>query len=192
MAMDMYTLYGETVASFLLHGVLAFLMGVLVTQFGIGGIAFYVVFALLLFIGSALINGGLLTILHQLTCSGVKNVSGILKGAGISGLLTAGIGLLPFAIPPLRLLISQMFISHKHLGTEKLIEAETVLTDAAKKIHSLSSSSSSSSISAEFLTPEKYEVQTLREAQIAVGYMAAFAGAYGMAIGAHWTSQCNS
>lgn len=214
MAMDMYTLYGEAAASFLLHGALVFIAVTLATPFK--GTAFYIVFAAVIAGGSFLINGGLLTVLHQLTCAGVKNVGGILKGAGVSAAVAVAMSLLPFFMEPLRLVISQMVMSHRYLAIPARIEAEETLKAAATRVHELGGSTTvapepssksgsyeptSTAGRAEVLAPlsgegagslpeDDYVAQTLQEARVAASYLAAFAGAYGMALGAQWTSQC--
>jgi hypothetical protein len=197
MAMDMYTLYGEAVASFLLHGALVFIAATIATPFK--GVAFYIVFAAAMAGGSFIINGGLLTVLHQLTCSGVKNVSGILKGAGVSAVLAVVMSALPYFIEPLRLVVSQMVMPHRYLAIPARIEAEETLKAAATRVHELGGSTT---VAPDVPTPlagegvgslpaEDYAVQTFQEARVAASYLAAFAGAYGMALGAQWTSQCS-
>jgi hypothetical protein len=197
MAMDMYTLYGEAFASFLFHGALVFIVASLLTDFT--GMSLYVAFAALMAVGSFIINGGLLTALHQLTCAGVKNVTGILKGAGVSAGITAIMSILPFFIEPLRLVISQIVMTHRYLGIPARVEAEVALKDAASHIHTLEVSGGvvaaevSAPLSGEgvgSLPAAAYALQTFQEARIAASYLAAFAGAYGMALGAQWTSDC--
>lgn len=196
MAMDMYTLYGEAAASFLFHGALVFLAATAAAPFK--GAAFYVVFATTMAIGSFLINGGLLTVLHQLTCSGVKNVSGIFKGAGVSAALAVVMSVLPYFIEPLRLVISQMVMPHRYLAIPARLEAEEALKTAATRVHELGGDTT---VAPEVRAPlagegvgslpaDDYATQTLQEARVAASYLAAFAGAYGMALGAQWTSQC--
>lgn len=198
MAMDMGALYGEAVASFLFHGCLVFLAVMAADSFE--GAAKYIVFIATMAAGSFLINGGLLTVLHQLTCSGVKNVAGILKGAGVSAVLAAGMPLLAFFVEPLRLVISQMVITHRYLGTPARVDAEAVLKGAATQVHDLAAGKS---IAPEVLAPltgegvgslpaDLYAAQTRSETAWAASYLAAFAGAYGIALGAQWTSQCGA
>jgi len=197
MAMDMYTLYGEAAASFLFHGALVFIAATIAAPFN--GAAFYIVFAAVMAVGSFIINGGLLTVLHQLTCSGVKNVAGILKGAGVSAALAVIMSILPYFIEPLRLVISQMVAPHRYLAIPARIEAEEALKAAATRVHELGGSTT---VAPDVPTPlagegvgslptEDYAIQTLQEARVAASYLAAFAGAYGMALGAQWTSQCS-
>jgi hypothetical protein len=200
MAMDMYTLYAEAAASFLLHGALIFAIVLLLRNLQLTELtaSFYIGFATLVAFGSFVINGGLLTILHQLTCSGVRNVSGILTGAGVSAIISTAMSLLPFFIEPLRLVVSQIVMTHRYLATPSLLEAESTLKTAATHVQELA-------ISAGTLAPEirapvgegvgslpaaEYAIQTLQEARVAASYLAAFGGAYGMALGAHWTSDC--
>lgn len=197
MAMDMYTLYGEAFASFLFHGALVFMAATLVS--GFEGAPLYIAFAALMATGSFIINGGLLTVLHQLTCAGVKNVGGILKGAGVSAAITAVMSIIPFFVEPLRLVISQIVMTHRYLGIPARIEAEAALKAAASEIHELEVSGGV--VAAEVPTPltgegvgslpaAAYALQTFQEARVAASYLAAFAGAYGMALGAQWTSDC--
>ncbi len=205
--MDMYTLYGEAVASFLLHGALVFVvvaaLGSLISDDS-SRAPFFVGFVLLMAVGSFVINGGLLTVLHQLTCSGVKNVTGILKGAGVSSLITAVMSLIPFFVEPLRLVVSQIVMPHRYLATPARVEAESVLKDAATQVQGLAAAAAAGgTLAPEVRTPltgegvgslaaADYAIQTLQEARVAASYLAAFAGAYGMALGAQWTSDCKA
>lgn len=204
--MDMYTLYGEAVASFGLHGALVFLvitvLGSMATDES-SRTQFLVAFVLLMAAGSFVINGGLLTVLHQLTCSGVKNVAGIFKGAGVSSVITAVMSILPFFVEPLRLVVSQIVMTHRYLASPARVEAETVLKDAATQVQSLAAGAAEGTVAPEVRTPltgegvgslpaMEYALQTVAEAKWAASYLSAFAGAYGMALGAQWTSECKA
>lgn len=202
MAMDMYTLYAEAAASFLLHGALIFAIVLLLRNLQLTELtaSFYIGFATLVAFGSFVINGGLLTILHQLTCSGVRNVSGILTGAGVSAIISTAMSLLPFFIEPLRLVVSQIVMTHRYLATPSLLEAETTLKTAATHVQELAITSPAGTLAPEIKAPvgegvgslpaAEYAIQTLQEARVAASYLAAFGGAYGMALGAQWTSDC--
>ena len=204
--MDMYTLYGEAVGSFLLHGALVFVVVTLLSSLATDDsshLQFYVGFVVLMAAGSFVINGGLLTVLHQLTCSGVKNVAGILKGAGVSAAVTAVMSPLPFFIEPLRLVVSQIVMPHRYLAIPARLEAESVLKEAATHVQELAASGGGGTLAPGVRTPlpgegvgslpaAEYAIQTLQEARVAASYLAAFAGAYGMALGAQWSGQCKA
>ena len=202
--MDMYTLYGEAVGSFLLHGALVFVVVTILSSLATDDsshLQFYIGFIVLMAAGSFVINGGLLTVLHQLTCSGVKNVAGILKGAGVSAAVTAVMSPLPFFIEPLRLVVSQIVMPHRYLAIPARVEAEAVLKEAATQVQELAASTGTLAPEARVPLPgegvgslpaAEYAIQTLQEARVAASYLAAFAGAYGMALGAQWSGQCKA
>ena len=201
MAMEMYTLYGEAVASFILHGALVFAVAAALEKMGleIGDTAFIAMFAAGIAAGSALINGGLLTVLHQLTCDGVKNPMAIVKGAGVSAGISAMMSVLPTYIEPLRLAVSSIVMTHQYLATPDRITAEGALKDAATAVHDLAQPEGTLAPEVAAPLPNEgvgslpsleYALQTFREARVASAYLTAFAGAYGMALGAQWTSQC--
>lgn len=198
--MDMYALYGEALGSFLLHGALVFVVVSLLSSLD-SRVQFYIGFVVLMAAGSFVINGGLLTVLHQLTCSGVKNVAGILKGAGVSAAVTAVMSALPFFIEPLRLVVSQIVMPHRYLAIPARVEAESVLKEAATQVQELAASTgtlapearvSQSGEGVGSLPAAEYAIQTLQEARVAASYLSAFAGAYGMALGAQWSGQCKT
>lgn len=197
MAMDMYALYAEAVASAAGHIALVYLVATVVSN--LKGASLYIAFAGLMAAGSFLINSSLLMILHQLTCAGVKNVGGIFKGGGVSAAITAVMSIIPFFVEPLRLVVSQMVMPHRYLGIPARIEAEEALKEAATRIHTLEVSGGV--VAAEVPAPltgegvgslpaVEYAAQTFSEIKVAASYFSAFAGAYGMALGAQWTSDC--
>jgi hypothetical protein len=205
MGMDMTTLYGETAASFLLHGALVYAVATMLAQLlpGVSPVEpiFLLMFLVFIAFGSAIINGLFLLVLHQITCGGAKNPMAVLKGAGVSALISPVMAILPEYVEPLRLAISSMVFTHKYLGTPDRIAAEETLESAAAKMHELSKETGTlapevaaplPSEGAGSLSAIEYALQTEREVRLASSYLTAFAGAYGMAIGAQWTNDCKA
>jgi hypothetical protein len=201
MSMDMYTLYSEAAASFILHGALVFAVIAALGRMNLelGSTPYVGMFVIGIAAGSAIINGGLLTVLHQFSCGGVTNPLGIVKGAGVSAGISAIMSVLPTYIEPLRLAVSSIVMTHKYLGTPDRITAEGALKDAAATVHA--AAHPEGTLAPEVATPLpsdgvgslpelEYALQTFQEARVASAYLTAFAGAYGLAIGAQWTSQC--
>ncbi len=191
-------LYGMSFASFLFHIFLVLGALALLKLMGIetlGG-PFYLRFIPMMMVGTLVTNFLLLLAVHATTCSGVKDVLGVLKGASVSIPITVGMSILPFLIEPVRLLISQIVMTHKHLASKERIALENIAIDAAVatfgKTEGLPDTPAVQveSIDAESLPEKEYALQTLKEARLAASYLAAFAGVYGMAIGSLWTNDC--
>ncbi|NDE16700.1 hypothetical protein EBZ80_17385 [bacterium] len=138
------------------------------------------------------IQFGLLTVLQQTSCSGVKEFGGVLQGAAVGALLTGAFAWLPTALPWLRLLISQIFMRHRPLATPGEAAAERATLEAAGAVRAAEGVSAETVPVAGGISLEKpaYDLQTFAELRFAVSYMAAFAGAYGTGIGSLWATRC--
>lgn len=126
-----------------------------------------------------------LTVLQTSTCQGVKNVKGIVIGSLIAAVITALMILIPVFIEPMRLIVSQLIISHKALLTPADAHVNDALVDSGNKILS-----ASMQVGGAAITPEEYEAQTTQEIAYGTSYWAAFAGAYGIGLGSLYAATC--
>ena len=126
-----------------------------------------------------------LTVLQTSTCQGVKNVKGIATGSAIAATITAVMVALPVYVEPLRLIVSQLFISHKALLTPAIAHVNDALVESGTKVLHASLQSGGGAI-----TPDEYEDQTSQEIALGTSYWAAFAGAYGIGIGSLFAASC--
>lgn len=188
-------LYGEMAGSFIIHAAIPAAILLALESLGVPTASRMLWLIGALAAASFAIQFGLLTILQQTSCSGVKEFGGVLRGAATGALLTAGFAWLPTALPWLRLLISQIFMRHRPLATPGEAAAERATLDAADAVRA------AEGVSAEMiaivgqgggvsLEKPAYDLQTFAELRFAVSYMAAFAGAYGTGIGSLWATRC--
>ena len=136
-----------------------------------------------------------LTVLQTSTCQGVKNVKGIATGSAIAAAITAVMVALPVYVEPLRLIVSQLFISHKALLTPAIAHVNDALVESGTKVlsASLQAGGGASFLGpgvARAITPDEYEDQTSQEIALGTSYWAAFAGAYGLGIGSLFAASC--
>jgi hypothetical protein len=188
-------LYGEMAGSFIIHAAIpaAILLALESLGVPVGSRILWMIGALM--VASFAIQFGLLTVLQQTSCSGVKEFGGVLWGAGVGALLTGGFAWLPTALPWLRLLISQIFMRHRPLATPGEAAAERATIEAARAVRLAEGVSAeqvvlTASSGGVSLEKPAYDLQTFAELRFAVSYMAAFAGAYGTGIGSLWATQC--
>jgi hypothetical protein len=142
--------------------------------------------------------------LQMISCQGIKNYGILLSGALIGAALTAAMVAFPTFIESMRLVVSQLFMNHKSLLTEKMAAIDAATTDAglnvfraevneAKQLEETAVQKGGAVINQRgggSLSQEQYEHQTLKEMMIGSSYWAAFAGAYGVGIGSLIAVKC--
>lgn len=188
-------LYGEMAGSFIIHAAIPAAILLALESLGVPTASRMLWLIGALAAASFAIQVGLLTVLQQTSCSGVKEFGGVLRGAAVGALLTGAFAWLPTALPWLRLLISQIFMRHRPLATPGEAAAERATLEAAGAVRAAEGVSAemvaivaqSGGIS---LEKPAYDLQTFAELRFAVSYMAAFAGAYGTGIGSLWATRC--
>ena len=185
-------LYGEMAGSFIIHAAIPAAILLALESLGVsaGSRILWLVGALAL--ASFVIQFGLLTVLQQTSCSGVKAFGGVAWGAAIGAVITGVFAWLPTALPWLRLLISQIFMRHRPLATPGEAAAERATLDAAAAVREAEGVSAVAAAQTGGVSLEKpaYDLQTFAELRYAVAYMSAFAGAYGTGIGSLWATRC--
>jgi hypothetical protein len=187
MALDTSLLFGEMAGSALLH--LFFPLLVSVLYLGFPTMTMTARIWMMIGLVAALSFAAQFVFLAQLqaaSCAGVKDYKSILKGAFIATLISAGMVAIPMFFESMRLIVSQLISDHKVLLTPALAKANTIITNAAVQMSQVGGSQDVGGA----LTPEEYEIQTLKEMSYGAAYWAAFAGAYGVGIGSLFASKC--
>jgi hypothetical protein len=186
-------LAGETAASFVFHAILPLVIGYfilksvnIVTVMATPMVLLVLVVPFL--IVSFFAQMGLYAALQSNACSGIQNVSSIMKSAGIATAITVPFVIAPVLIEGLRLLISQVVITHKPLAVLHLAEMNNVTLDAAAEIGTIARGPSDAAVDdpsgdAIALLPDAYKRQTFKEIAVACSYMSAFGAAIGFAAG---------
>lgn len=184
MALDLNLLYGEMAVSAALHGMLPFIVFAMSQNLVVMTRNNYVITLIVTcVILSFVFQFGFLTALQQSTCSGVKDLGTIAKGAGYGALMTGIMLAIPIFVEPMRLMITSLPV----IGIPHLVKLDPkdatnqeVIYDAAKKV-------------TDSLTPPdpvhtqptelQIETQTRKEMAFGGAYWTAIAGAYGIGIG---------
>jgi hypothetical protein len=123
-------------------------------------------------LGSLILNIIVHGILQYQSCGEAFNVSRMFKGAGIGVAITAAMAAVPIYMPGPRQLVSELFFKHQPI---KGVSGEACVVDCDKP---------------EPLEPEAYKQQEFAEMRTALGYWAAFAGAYGVGAGGLVSALC--
>ena len=183
MPLDTNLLYGTMVGSWIAHLAIPAAIMVAIRQLGLSD---WKLWFLLGCVGLSLLWQAMwLTVLQTSTCQGVKNVKGIAIGTTISSAIMALMIAIPIYIEPMRLVVSQLFLSHKALLTPEIAHVNDALVDSGKKILD-----ASLQVGGAAITPEEYEAQTAQEIVFGTSYWAAFAGAYGIGVGSLFAASC--
>jgi hypothetical protein len=175
MALDVSLLYGEMVASAILHIAIVFAIFMLISSLQIeAGLV-----RLLIFLGACVflswgVQAVLLAILQASSKGGVKSFSSVAVGATIAAAITAGMIAIPMFIEPARLVVSSLFILHHTLGSPQEIAQAAAVVEAATSLAQKGGGS---------LDPEAFDQQSLKEIAFGAGFWGAFAGAYGIGVG---------
>jgi hypothetical protein len=195
--MDTNLLYGEMAGSWLLHLAIPAAVAVLFSYLPTIDIKTrsYILLGGTVVI-SFLVQAGLLTTLQAAACSGVKDYGSIFAGAGIAALITAVLAAIPIFVEPMRLAVSQLFITHKPELTSHQVKVDRIMIDAAQRyMKEVVGTEEAEEPSVPLqkggaLTAAEYEEQERRELTIATAYWVAFAGAYGIGLGSLIAAKC--
>ena len=183
MPLDPNLVYGTMVGSWIAHLAIPVAVLIAVQQIGPDNWKLWFILGC---VGLSLVWQAMwLTVLQTSSCSGIKNVKGLAIGSLIAAAITACMTLIPVYIEPMRLIVSQLLISHKTLLTPAVAHVNDALVDSGNKILSASLQTGGAAI-----TPEEYEAQTAQEIAYGTSYWAAFAGAYGIGIGSLFAATC--
>ena len=203
MPLSTQTLAWETVATFFLHAVIPFAigLGLIALKTDIIGLVTnkgrLVPWILLFAVVSFFLHFGFLIKLQIDGCSGLKDWRPIGFGALKALLITV-----PFAVAPLfsewlRLLISQVLIHHLPLAAPGQEAINTVTVNAADSVERIATRSEPPAGvvptvvgNAGVLGQEDYDRQTFGEWGVACAYMSAFGGAIGFAAGSWGVTSC--
>lgn len=195
MAVDSSLLYWDMVVSFLLNLVgplaIATLFSGVLSPYPLTTRVWLLILASAVY--AFVINMCVLTFLQTTSCNGLKDFSGILAGAGISGALALFSMWVPSIWEGLRLAISQVFVDHHALLTPSEAVSESVIVNAGRQLLTPVADENLTAIKqsgGKRLTPEEYDDQTFSEIKAAMSYMSAFAGAYGIGIGSRYAVTC--
>lgn len=199
MALDVSLLYGEMVASAILHVAIVFAIYMLISSLQMeAGVT-----RLLLFLGACvLISWGvqaiLLAILQASGNGGVKSFSSVAVGATVAAAITAAMMAIPMFIEPARLVVSSLFMMHHAVDSSAVAEAvvEAAATVSERKVQAgersgersvTSTVGTGTSLQAggggQETAQEAFDKQSLKEIAFGAGFWGAFAGAYGVGVG---------
>ena len=136
----------------------------------------------------------LLAILQASSCEGIKDYGRIATAAAIGALITAGMVSIPSFFESMRLIVSQLFFSHKPLLTPQLAKINNILTDAGHDVlkASLTTDPGTKQTGGAAITLDEYDTQTFQEIASGASYWSAFAGAYGIGIGSLFAASCRA
>ncbi len=202
MPLSTQTLTWETVATFFIHAVLPFAMGLGLIVLKVDlpglisskrGLAPWIILYILI---SFAIHLGFLSKLQIDGCGGLKDWWPIIMGALKAIAITVPLAVAPLFSEWLRLLISQVVIRHLPLAAPGQVAINTVTVSAADTISSIATGAPPLAVPADVvgdagvLGEEDYKRQTFNEWGAAVAYMSAFGGAIGFAAGSWGVTQC--
>jgi hypothetical protein len=196
MPLDTGLLYGEMIGSGVAHFAIAI---------GIGTLFSYLPYMPLSTKRLALIAAivaisfafqfGFLTFLQASSCDGVKDYGHILYGSLVAAVITAVMVAVPVFVEPLRLAISQVFVKHERLLSERERVLDTKLVGIVEETGAAAAAAAGDSVPVQTggaLSPTDYEVQTFREMMFGTAYWGAFAGAYGIGLGSLQAAKCRA
>jgi hypothetical protein len=194
MPLDPNLVYGTMVGSWIAHLAIPVAVLIAVQQIGPDNWKLWFILGC---VGLSLVWQAMwLTVLQTSSCEGIKNVKGIAIGSIVAAAITACMTLIPVYIEPMRLIVSQLLISHKTLLTPAVAHVNDALIDSGNKIFSASIQQNNPEPTAPAqyggaaITPDEYETQTAQEIAYGTSYWAAFAGAYGIGIGSLFAATC--
>jgi len=202
--MESSLLYGEMAGSALVHAAVPLLVASVISMLPYTTLTQKTLtFFISIIIASFIIQFAFLLGLQMISCQGIKNYGILLSAALIGAALTAAMIAFPTFIESMRLVVSQLFMNHKSLLTDKMAAIDSATTDAGlnvfraevKETNELAATQKGGALivnqrGGAALTQEQYEHQTLKEMMIGSSYWAAFAGAYGVGIGSLIAVKC--
>jgi len=193
MPLDINLLYGEMAGSWIAHLAIPFGTAMLVRNIGRMPAMTKVLIFLAICTGLSFIcQFAFLAILQSSSCAGVSDYGKIGVGAAIAASITAAMIAIPVFIEPMRLVVSNLFISHKALLTPELAKINDILTKAGDDVLKASMSADAVQKGGAAITPEEYDDQTFQEISVGASYWSAFAGAYGIGIGSLTAATCSA
>lgn len=174
-------LYGEMAGSWALHLTLPLIAGFMMKAVPATAPRTLILISIVVVMSFAL-QTGLIAFLQQAACNGVKNYGRIFIAGGVAAAITAVMVAIPAFVEPMRLVVSQLFVSHKSQLTPELERAERIVEGAAAELAMQKGGA---------LGVSEFQQQTDRELSIGMAYWSAFAGAYGIGIGSMIASKCS-
>jgi hypothetical protein len=193
MPLDINLLYGEMAGSWIAHLAIPFGTAMLVRNIGrMDSFTKVLIFLGLCTLFSFICQFGFLAILQSGSCEGIKDYSKIFIGAMVAATITAGMIAIPTFVEPMRLVVSNLFISHKALLTPELARINDILVKAGDDVLKASFVEPPLQKGGAAISPEEYDAQTFQEIAVGASYWAAFAGAYGIGIGSLTAATCSA
>ena len=193
--MESSVLYGEMAGSWVLHLVIP-LLASLILRVVPQSAPRILIFILIIAAMSFVVQAALIAFLQQSACNGVKNYKSIMAAGGVAAVVTACMVAIPAYVEPMRLVVSQLFGDHKTLLTPAQAAANDAIIKASEKVSEVQSASESGPEALKVqvggaMSVEKFDAQQEKEISIGAAYWAAFAGAYGIAIGSMMAGKCS-
>lgn len=185
MPTDTSILYGEMAGSWALHLTMPLVAGFMMKAVPATAPRLLILISMIVVMSFAL-QTGLIAFLQQAACNGVKNYSRIFIAGAIAAVITAVMVAIPAYIEPARLVVSQLFTSHRSQPTPEKERMEEIIEGAAAKLATVSVQQTGGA-----MTIDEFQQQTEREISIGMAYWAAFAGAYGIGVGSMIASKCS-
>jgi hypothetical protein len=179
-------LYGEMAGSWALHLTMPLVAGFMMKAVPATAPRTIVLISMIVIMSFAL-QTGLIAFLQQAACNGVKNYTRIFVAGAIAAVITAAMVAIPAYVEPARLVVSQLFTTHKSQLTPELERAERIVERAAAELASVPVPVQQGGA----MTSDEFQQQTERETSIGMAYWAAFAGAYGIGVGSMIASRCS-
>jgi len=205
MPLESSLLYGEMAGSALVHAAVPVLVASVISMLPYKPLMQQILILFIItIVASFFIQLAFLLGLQVISCKGVKDYSILFGGAFVSAIITGALIAFPTFIESMRLVVSQLFMDHKSLLTERMAAIDAATTEAglnvfraevkeANEMEAAAKQTGGALINQRgggALTEEQYEHQTLKETMIGSSYWAAFAGAYGVGIGSLFAVKC--
>ena len=195
MGLDTNLLYGEMFGSWLIHLSFPVLASVVIGLLPYQPLSTRIWMLLgITVVLSAITQFGFLAYLQSAACDGVKDYMPVVTGTTIAIAITAAMTAIPLFVQPMRLAVSQLFMSHKALLTPELEAFNKLMAETSIKTGAIVGAQQPQTGGALTmpvpLPPMDYEDQTLKEMMIGASYWAAFAGAYGIGFGSLMNTTC--
>jgi hypothetical protein len=189
MPVDTNLLYGEMIGSGLMHIVAAIGIGTYISMFATltSGQKTAILIGSMLCL-SFLMQFGFLSFLQSASCKGIKDYASIAGASVIGAVITALMICIPIFFEPMRLIVSQLFITHMSQLSPEQARVEEIIERAGVDVAGATSPLQKGGA----LDYEAYEAQTNRELMFGVAYWAAFAGAYGIGVGSMISTKCKA
>jgi hypothetical protein len=190
MAVESAVLYGEMAGSWVLHLVIP-LLASLILRVVPQSAPRILIFILIITVMSLVVQTALIAFLQQSACNGVKNYKSVLAAGGVAAVVTACMVAIPAYVEPMRLVVSQLFGDHKKLLSPEQAATNDAIIKASEKVSEVQTGPVPDVQVGGAMSVIEFEAQQEKEISYGASYWAAFAGAYGIAIGSIMAGKCS-